>query len=319
MRQNVRCIYKDEFGLVDEFLSANFSSPTHWKDWNIPLSRHYNTEFFYFGFYKDEKLTGICPIHKIKNKMNYRLISGPKEFYMPFGGWIFSEEIIFESSFLNLKYNESLEIFTLPVLREFKAKYEGYKLLKMHSTAILNLERSEEEIWDGLPSQRRNKIRKAIKNNIRILTLDDVGLERFYDFYVFTNKQYGLKSLSPDFFKDLILKSKNINTDIIISEYNSEINGAVVTVSDKNYSIYWLGARLESSANTGFFDFLQWEAIKNAKSRGCRFYDLCYLEKDRLPGINKFKTDYSDSMLDVLNINYKPVTYRFINKIQKIF
>jgi hypothetical protein len=318
MNRKIIRLYKNDFDKIDNFLKNNFSSPTHWQDWNNVISKYYNTEFFYFVIINDNNIIGVCPVHRIKNGYNYRLISGPKEFYLPFGGWIFSKDYIFNKSVLDLKINENLEIFSLPIIKEFKAGYGQYKLLKLFKTAIINLEKSENDLWNSLPAQRRNKIRKAKKNNVEILGFEEVGIDKFYDFYVLTNKQYGLKNLSKDFFVDLFYNSKNININVLFSKYNSEINGAVVIVSDKNYSIYWLGARLENAINTGYFDLLQWEAINKAKSLGCKYYDLCYLEKARLQGIYKFKSDYSNDNHDVLNINYKSYIYKIFNKFQKI-
>jgi lipid II:glycine glycyltransferase (peptidoglycan interpeptide bridge formation enzyme) len=319
MKNNIKCIFENNFAKVDEFLSNNFSSPTHWKEWNLVISKHFNTEFFYYSLVEGDKLIGICPVHKIKNKFNYRLISGPKEYYIPFGGWIFSETTKFDSKVLNLKKNESLEIFSLPLLSEFKVIYEGYKLLKLYYTSIINLEKSEDEIWNSLPPQRRNKIRKAKKYDTEILNINEIGIDSFYEFYALTNMQYGLSNLSKDFFIELFNSAKNIKFDILIAKYKSQILGFVVLVSDKTYSIYWLGARLEEAPNIGYFDLLQWEMIKTAKSLGCKYYDLCYLEKDRLPSIYKFKSDYSNEKYNILNINYKPFIYRIINKFQKIF
>ncbi|MFA5405512.1 MAG: GNAT family N-acetyltransferase [Ignavibacteria bacterium] len=319
MSNKIRIVSEDEFEKVDDFLSKNFSSPTHWKEWNLAISKQFDTEFFYYAYFDNGNLTGICPVHKIKNKYNFRLVSGPKEYFIPYGGWIFSKTTNFDSKMLNLKINENLEIYSLPLLNEFNASYKGYKTFKFYKTSLINLGSDEDEIWNSFPSKRRNKIRKALKYNTEILSIDDIGIDSFYEFYVLTNKQYGLLNLSKDFFLELLGNARNIHIDILFAVYNSEILGSVVLVSDKNYSIYWLGARLEEAPNIGYFDLLQWETIKKAKARGCKFYDLCYLEKDRLPKIYKFKSDYSKNQFDILNVNYKSIAYRLINKIQKIF
>ncbi|MBI5403573.1 MAG: peptidoglycan bridge formation glycyltransferase FemA/FemB family protein [Ignavibacteriae bacterium] len=318
MKKAIR-LYEKEFYRAEEFLENNFSSPTHWTDWNILASRYFNTDFFYFAIEDDNEIIGICPVHSIKNKLNHRLVSGPKEFSIPYGGWIFSKLSRFEKSNLIMKENESFELFSLPLLNNFNVEYENYKLLKMYETAVIDLSRTEDDIWDSLPSQRRNKIRKAIKQNVKISDLSETGIDNFYDFYNLTNPAYGLKNLSKAFFEDLFSVQKNFKTDVLVASADSVLLGAVVIVSDKSYSIYWIGTRLESAPNNGYFDLLQWEAIKKAKQNGCSFYDLCYIEKDRLPNIYKFKTDYSRKVISVLNLIYKPLLFRAINKIQKLF
>lgn len=318
MSSKIIKICEKDFEKSDIFLNNNFSSPTHRKEWNLLISKYFKTDFFYFASEENGELKGICPVHRIKNKMNYRLISGPKEFNMPYGGWIFSKPSKQDFSMQVIKNNESFEIFSLPLLKEFNVEYENYKLLKLYETSIIDLNDSEEAIWNSLPSQRRNKIRKAIKFNIVISGINETGIDKFYEFYKLTNTQYGLNNLSKEFFVELFGIKTNIKTDVLIASQDSEILGAVVLVSDKSYSIYWIGSRLESAPNNGYFDLLQWEAIKRAKLNGCKYYDLCYIEKDRLPNIYKFKTDYSGNIVNILNINYKSFVYKVINKIQKL-
>jgi hypothetical protein len=309
---------KENFEKAENFLKENFSSPTHWKEWNELISKYYGTDFFYFATEENGIITGICPVHRIKNKLNYRLISGPKEFNMPYGGWINLKQAEPVLIHPELRKNESFEAFSLPHLSEFNADYSGFNLLKEFETSIIDLNNSEENIWNSLPSQRRNKIRKALKLNVKISDVTETGMDRFYGLYTTANEQYGLNNLSKDFFAEFLNLKKNIKAEVLTAALDGEILGAVVIVSDKFYSIYWLGLRLESAPNNGYFDLLQWEAIKRAKINGCRYYDLCYIEKDRLPNIYKFKTDYSDNIVKISNVNFKPIVYRVINKIQKL-
>jgi hypothetical protein len=319
MDKKVIRLYKSEFNKIEEFLENNFSSPTHWPDWNNLVSKYYNTEFFYFAMICNDKLTGICPVHRTKSGMIYRLKSGPKEFSIPFGGWIFSEDVNFNFTDLTLNSNESLEIFSLPLISEFHAGYEGCRVLKLYQTAIINLESSEVEILNSFATSKRYRIRKAVKYNVEVQTIDEMGFDNYYEFYRTMDERYGLMSLPRDFLLEIKDNVKNIKVDFLAAKRNSETLAHLILVSDKNYSIIWLGTRIEKGPNIGFFDLLHWEMIKKAKSYGCKYYDACYLEKDRLPNIYKFKIGYSTNLQPVLNIGTKSIQYKIINKIQKIF
>jgi lipid II:glycine glycyltransferase (peptidoglycan interpeptide bridge formation enzyme) len=318
MKTRFERLYKRDFDKVDNFLINNFSSPTHWQYWNNVLSEIYNTEFFYFALLREGNLLGICPVHKIKNKLNYRLISGPKSFYIPYGGWIFKEKTNFDSDSIELEKNESLEIFSLPLLNEYNASYEGCNLLKQFETSIVDLQKSEEEIFNSFAPQKRYKLRKALRNNIEITNLDVFGFDNFYEFYVKTNERYGLENIKKKFFEELLRCPENIKIDFLIAKKDNDVLGSVVLVSDKNFALYWLGNRIEKALNTGYFDLLHWEMIKKAKSYGCKYYDTCYLEKERLPNIYRFKIGFSDKIIPVVNIIEKRMIYRILNKIQKI-
>lgn len=318
MKRNIVKIYEKDFDVISEFLIENFSSPTHWKEWNLIVGKYFNTEFFYYAYFEGDSLIGICPVHKKKHKYNSRLISGPKEYLIPFGGWIFNKPVEVKQNFVELQKNESLEIFSLPLLNEFNAVYSNVKILKIYETRIIDLTNSMDDLWKDLNQKRRNMIRKASKNNVSVRLLQAGKLDMFYDFYVSANNEYELENLPVDYFIDLSNATQNIRTDFLIAEMDNKPLGYNVIVSDKNYSIYWLGLRMKNSPNNGFFDLLQWESIKKAKENNCKYYDLCYVEKQRLPNIYKFKTDYSETKLDVLNILEKSLFYSIINKIQKI-
>jgi lipid II:glycine glycyltransferase (peptidoglycan interpeptide bridge formation enzyme) len=93
----------------------------------------------------------------------------------------------------------------------------------------------------------------------------------------------------------------------------------VVISYDKDYSIYWLGFSSENVPNLGQGELLQWEAIKRMKNYGCKYYDLCYIEKDRLPHIYRFKKGFSKNEIEVGTSNKRPISYKIINRINKIF
>ena len=38
------------FNKIEKFLKNNFSAPTHWPDWNLIVSKFFNSEFLYFRF-----------------------------------------------------------------------------------------------------------------------------------------------------------------------------------------------------------------------------------------------------------------------------
>lgn len=37
----IKRLLKQDFQLVEQFLTNNFSSPTHWPDWNLVISKYF--------------------------------------------------------------------------------------------------------------------------------------------------------------------------------------------------------------------------------------------------------------------------------------
>jgi len=306
----------DKFDQVTNFLNNNFSSPTHWHEWNKIVSKYFNTDFFYWGYLKKSELIGVCPIHKTQNGILNNLYSGQFHF-IPYGGWIFKEKIKFDVKKIPLKFNQAFNSFVLPTVGEYNATYKQSD--NEFSTLIIDLEKSEDEIWmSDVNSKRRNMIRKAKKNGLSVI-INNKSIDNFYSFYNRANSKNKLESLPVDFFRELNDNKYNINVNYLWAMKGNDIFGITVVVNDKNYALYWLGIGVENTLNLGQGELLQWEAIKISKMNGCRYYDLCYIEKERLPNIYEFKKGFSNTEINVPLINKKTFSYKIINKISKWF
>ena len=313
----MKIIKETDFNKIEDFLHSNFSSPTHWPDWNIVVSKFFNTEFFYFCAYENNELIGIFPIHKEKYGFlnNYR--SGQFN-YIPFGGWLFSKDVDFFFNGLPIGNLSQLQTFYLPSLPEFKTGLNGNKI-HQYKTLIIDLKNDLDSIWkEQIDSKRRNMIRKAEKNDV-VINVKDLDFHSFYDTYRKSSIRSDLSILSEEFFKELFDNAKNINFEIISAKREKEYLANVVIAYDKNYSIYWLGNNAVDIPNLGQGESLQWEAIKRMKEYGCRYYDLCYIEKERLPHIYKFKHGFSKNEIDVPLITLKSLSFKIFNRVSRWF
>ena len=82
---------------------------------------------------------------------------------------------------------------------------------------------------------------------------------------------------------------------------------------------YWQGTSKNDVKNYGQGELLQWEAIKWAKQNGSKYYDLCVIQKEKLPDIARFKMGFVESIKPFYLVNYKPFAFKVINRISKWF
>jgi sugar-specific transcriptional regulator TrmB len=302
------------------FLKNNFSAPTHWPDWNLLVKKFYKTKFNYLGYFENQELIGICPIHETKHKGFLKLKYSGQFHLIPNGGWIFSKMIKVDGEFWTK--NQGLlgqnTVFTLPVLKEFNANYENVESTQKQ-TLVVDLKREEEDIWKtDVHSKRRNMIRKAEKEHISVDEVtDQKGLDDFYKLYYESSKKYTDHLLSKEFFEEMFFESKNINLHIFSAYQDGNQLANVAIVSDKNYSFYWLGNNNNEFRNLGQGDLLQWHTIQKMKQKGCSYYDLCYIEPEKLPAIYKFKKGFSKTEAIINLITIKTFPFKVLNKILK--
>jgi len=305
--------FTKNYNLITDFLNNNFSSPTHYPDWNLIISEDFATDFFYHVCLKNGNIIGICPYHRSKNNSYYDNYSGPQIYLIPYGGWIFSEKIVLDLKQSNNGNFKSIQGCTLPLIPEFNVNYK-FTNHTDSETLVVDLYKSEEEIWNhDVSSKRRNMIRKSMLNNIEVESIDVNDIDRFYEFYCDANNRISLQIFPKKYFYDLFTKSINIKFEFLVSKINNIPYSGIVIAYDKNYAIYWLGMTRGEIQNLGFGEVLQWEAIKFAKKSGCRYYDLSTIEKISLPQIYKFKKGFSKTETPFYFYSEK----KLINKIHK--
>jgi len=310
-------IQKVDHERADNFLVNNFSSPTHWSDWNLIVSRYYHTNFFYLGAFENNELIGIYPVHETKTKSGYlnNWYSGQYK-NIPNGGWIFCKKNKIGLDQLPSRWKLMHRTFTLPEIPDFNVEYVNHKN-NSGATLIIDLTEEIDNIWkNSLHSKRRNMVRKASKSDIitrEAKTNDD--LNEFYKIYKETSQRNGLNIMPYEIFLELFNATPNIKLTILMAFKQNIQIANVAVISDKNYSLYWLGNSGENVKNEGQGELLQWQIINLMKQSGCKYYDLCHISPKKLPNIYLFKKGFSDKEYPVRIFIKKPFYYKALRKI----
>jgi len=309
----VKLLGEGGFDRVTHYLQGTLSAPTHWPDWNLVVSRHFNTRFCYLVAEENSVLHGICPVHEVRKGLRVTWHSGQFHF-IPYGGWITDPGFPHPPAKMKISLNGRFECFSIPL--EGLSKKPAQGVGGSFSTLVTDLRREEDEIWSSsIDSKRRNMIRKATRAGITV----DSGLRVFWDFfriYRTAAVNNGLKYLSEEFLQEMLSLDGNVRFVPYVAYCKGKACSVLGLVHDKDYAIYWLGATDRNSESMGQGEMLQWEAMRYSRSRGCRYYDLCYIDRHRLPGIYDFKKGFSDSEVTIPYTNRKGFLYRVINKIQ---
>ena len=302
-----------DFSFVEQFLSNTFSSPSHWPEWNLVISKHYSTDFYYLAAYENDQLIGICPVHDYK--IGPKIVSNSGQFYYnPYGGWIHNRDTLVNIKKIHLRFNQEMSCFSLPLLKEFNTDYTNSNNHKLE-TLVIELDKPYEEIFNNsFDSDVRKRIRKALKNNVTIKIDNDI--DQFYFYFKKSCEERSLHLPVKAFFTDLFQTSKNIKFMLYWAMVGAKVLGFSVTVRDKDFSI-GLFSYLIHSANLGQGELLISEVLKDAQHNGCHYLDFCFIEKDKLPTIYAFKKKFSKTEVQINYFNKRPIPYRILNKLIK--
>lgn len=321
IKKKLADLKQEEISNIEMFLNNNYSTIFHEPCFNEIIEEAFGTIFFYILVYNNQReLIALCPIHFKKNKLLKIAYSNPTIFEVPYGGWVYNQNEISLRELLNqlkLSINEMLIYTTYPLL--FENNNFDIKDAVKFQTAVIDLKMSEDFIWNNYINQkRRNMIRKAQKNSLKVEKYDYSGFQYYYELMKETYQHVGLE-IKPKIYYEKILKSyaPSNKAVVLLAKKDSELLSGCILLRNKYMCHYWLSARKREAKNYGQGELLQWENIRWARLNGTKFYDLCVIEPERLPNIARFKLGFSENIIPFYHFIKKRLSYRILSKIQK--
>ena len=184
---------------------------------------------------------------------------------------------------------------------------------------ILELDKKEEELLYGMRKTTRYLIRQAQKNpEIQIKksqSLED--LEQFYKIYQETASRHSFVPFSFDYLKDeLETFKKDDQILIFLAKYKGEVASGAVVVYWQNGGFYHHGASLKKYSKIPTSYLIQWEAIKEAKQRGCDFYSFWGIAPEDKPdhpwkGLTLFKKGFGGKKEEYVKTKDYVLSWRY--------
>lgn len=254
----------------------------------------------------------------------------------------------------------------------FKPSHLGFQ---PEDTLIIDLSQTQEKILEQMKSKGRYNIRLAEKKGVKIVevvtptlkakkeTIDLIRefqnqIEAYFNILQETLERDKFYGHGLSFYKNMIEKlapqtlnpnPKNSKTalkdgfaKLYLAKYKSPetrkekyIAGVIITFY-KDTAIYYYGASSDEDRNAMAPYLLQWHAIKEAKSLGCKYYDFLGIappktkdilgpKKHPWRGVTGFKRKFGGEHVGYIpaqEYSFKPVLhllYRLAKKLKKLF
>jgi len=320
-RKDISKIGENQCKEIDQFIEENDGLIFHETKFNEIVSGSFNTNLSYLLAYENNKLAGICPMHSVKKGFIKLTYSNPAIFEVPYGGWVFNDKLVSIQHLLNQTnplFNECLIYWSNIQIKEDSIKYNDLDF-SSHQTAIIDLSAAEDSIWmDIINSNKRNKIRKALKYEVEIRTCGSEGFELYYPLLTDMHKKANLKTTPVSYYVNVLdtYFAKN-RAAIFLAAINSKVISGKIVIGNKYIMHSWQTASKRDAPNMGQSELLQWEAVKWAKHNGSKYYDLCVVEQERLPHIARFKLGFSKNIVPYYNLSNRPLSFRLMSKLQR--
>ncbi len=202
--------------------------------------------------------------------------------------------------------------------REFKIWY--YKKFITPYTAIINLQKTEDEILSNMKPKGRYNIKLARKKWVEaeIVEKTEDNIKAYYDLMLETTSRDKFSGNSLDYYNTFLNSLEN--SKIILACKDWIVIAGGIFVFDKEVSIYyyWASTSKKEYRNLMAPYLVQWEAIQYAKSINSKIYDFLWVaspddKNSELAWVTDFKKKLTKDIINVSN------SYIFINKKIKYF
>lgn len=175
--------------------------------------------------------------------------------------------------------------------------------IHMHSelTSILDLTKSEEELLQGMKKNHRYSIKKAEKDGVtvrQVTSYNGQDFELFWNMYMSTVSRQKFTPFGKEYIKrEFSLFSSDNQAVLFFAEYQNKPISAALVIYANGSGYYHHGASDNTFPGITPSEFLQWQAIQEAKKRGMEKYNFWgvvpeHAEKHPWFGLSKFKRGF---------------------------
>lgn len=187
-------------------------------------------------------------------------------------------------------------------------------------TVIVDLEGDESEITARMKPKTRYNVRLAAKRGVSVREADDQEIGLWYAMYRETARRDRIALHREAYYRSVvaILRRNGIRVRLLFAEHEGDLLAGIVVAEYAGTATYLYGASADRKRNLMPAYLLQWEAIRLAKTDGCRWYDLFGIPPADDPahpmhGLYRFKVGFGGRIVRRLGAwdqPRRPVVYR---------
>ncbi len=288
----------------------SFLQSWEWGD----FQKLHHTEVLKFGVFDDNKLCAIALVEKIKARRGSFL-------FIPYGPLVeqgYSYETIIQvlKAFLTkLARDQGFSFIRIapalvdnPYNRAVFSKLGFRKApIYMHAERmwVLDLDLPEETLLHQMRKTTRYLIKKADRDGVVIeKRVDKKAIDDFMTIYAKTAEREHFVAFSKQYIQsEFDAFNQTGNAIFFFGKVGTEYLASSLVIFTKHAAFYHQGASIHTKYPAPYR--LQWEAIKEAKKRGCRQYNFWgILQEGRTPknwgGLTLFKQGFGGKQIDYL-------------------
>jgi len=324
-----KIIVKEITGKIEwEKFIASYSDANFLQSWNFgQFHENLGKQIFRLGFFQDKKLLGVmlAIVEKAK-RATYLTVPGG-----PLINWEDEDQVkLFKQTLEKIAKQENCSFVRVrPQILENEKNSKllenlGFKVAPMHLhaelTRQLDLEKTEDELLFQMRKTTRYEIKQAIKLGIKIdVSKDPKDIDEFYKLQKETAKRQGFVEFDKRFLQEQFEVFVKDNQVLLYTAFLGKLKlvQAFIIFYGQEADYHYGASTLDGRIYPGAY-LIQWEAIKEAKKRGLKRYNLWGVAPEgevnhRFWGVSVFKRGFGGQDIEYMHARdlvINPVAYK---------
>ncbi len=278
---------------------------TFLQGWNWgEINKTSGEKLFRLGLYNQKKLIGVCQVFTISARRG-------KFLFIPHGP-LFTNPAPSQFKFL-FDYLKKLakqeKVYFIRVSPWLESNDKNKAIFKklgfrpapifMHAeeTWLIDIDKDENTLLLKMRKTTRNLISRAKRDGVEIIkSTNPKDIKYLYNLQLETSKRNHFVPFSKKILElELNTFGKDNQCLLFLGQHNKIITGAAIIIFYGKFVFYYQSGSVENKVPINYL--LQWEAILEAKSRGCQIYNMWGIAPPNQPkhpwnGLTTFKTGF---------------------------
>lgn len=189
---------------------------------------------------------------------------------------------------------------------------------------LIDLKRSENEIWNSMDKKRRYGVRKAEKNNLKVKEVENEDeLKIFYSLLKETSESANIPTKDYKLFCNIfnILVPQKL-ARIYLAICDGIYIGGMLTLNYKNTIYDWYACSSRKYLHLYPNDYLVWHVLSSGSKNGYSSFDFGGAgNPDKPYGVREFKKEFGGDLVNygTYNLINRPLTFRISTKVYNLY
>ncbi|HEX2930561.1 MAG TPA: FemAB family XrtA/PEP-CTERM system-associated protein [Candidatus Binatia bacterium] len=275
-------IFRDQDPRWDSFVLAHPAGTFfHLSVWREILERSFGYQPIYLYVEEKSQIVGILPLFLVKSWIFGRsLVAMPVGVY---GGILAVDDdtsrMLLEKAtqlaqeykvrYLEIRGNPYLDGAAIPGANGSASRWSRKDL---YVTFLNEIEPTEEANLARIPRKQRRMVRQGGKYGLRAI-FDNERVREFYDVYAESVRNLGTPVYGFQYFK-ILLEALGDRCKILLVEHQGRAVAGVMSFFYKDQVLPYYGGALKQFFQLAPNDFMYWELLRYAATRGCKTFDF---------------------------------------------